>query len=184
MHTLEVVDEWRGDLTQCVVVTPCAEALALAQAAGAQAWREPAGGDLNAALRYAAAGVAARGGVKLMVAACDLPQLSAAALREFAAQADGTACAAIAPDRAGSGSNALALEVDARELFHFGAGSCARHHDALAHAGYRVVRHVSDALAFDLDTPQDHAQWLAQCDARMPRGMAPPVQQPMEEAGK
>ena len=72
----------------------------------------------------------------------------------------------------------------ARNMFHFGTDSCARHRAALMRAGYCVASHVCDELAFDLDTPQDYAEWLVQRDARMPRGMAPPVQQTMEEAGK
>jgi 2-phospho-L-lactate guanylyltransferase (CobY/MobA/RfbA family) len=95
-------------------------------------------------------------------------------------------CSAIAPDRSGLGTNALALALDAgaRDMFHFGADSCARHRAALTGAGYRVASHVCDELAFDLDTPQDHAEWLTQRDARIPRGTTPPVQYPVEEAEK
>ena len=32
IHTLEVIEEWRGDLAQCVVVSPCEEALTCARA--------------------------------------------------------------------------------------------------------------------------------------------------------
>lgn len=184
MHALEVIEEWRGDLAQCVVVSPCDEALACASAAGAQTLREPAGAGLNAALSFAAADIAARGGVKLLVVACDLPRLSAASLRALTARAGAAGDAAIAPDRSGLGTNALALDAGARNVFHFGTDSCARHRTALMRAGYPVASHVCDELAFDLDTPQDHAEWRAQRDARMPRGMAPPAQQTMEEAGK
>ena len=32
MHTLEVIEEWRGDLPQCVVVSPCDDALEIGRA--------------------------------------------------------------------------------------------------------------------------------------------------------
>ncbi len=182
-HTLAVIDAWQGDLARCVVVSPCDEALACARAAGAQGLREPAGGDLNAALTFGAAAVVARGGVKLLVVACDLPRLSAAALSGFAEFAAATGCAAIAPDRAGSGTNALALDADARNIFHFGADSFVRHLDAFAHAGCRSIRYERDELAFDLDLPQDYAEWMAQRDARIPRGILPPGESHMGEAG-
>ena len=184
IHTLEVIEEWRGDLAQCVVVSPCEEALTCARAAGAQTLREPAGAGLNAALSFGDADIAVRGGVKLLVVACDLPRLSAASLRALTSRANAAGDAAIAPDRTGLGTNALALDAGARNAFHFGADSCARHRAALMRAGYRVASHVCDELAFDLDTPQDYAEWQAQRDARMPRGTALPVRQTMEEAEK
>jgi 2-phospho-L-lactate guanylyltransferase len=184
MHTLEVIEEWRGDLAQCVVVSHCDEALACASAAGAQTLREPAGAGLNAALSFAAEDVVARGGVKLLVVACDLPCLSAASLRALTARAGAAGDAAIAPDRSGLGTNALALDAGGHNAFHFGEDSYARHRAALMRAGCRVTSHVCDELAFDLDTPQDHAEWLAQRDARISRRIALPVRQPMEEAGK
>jgi len=184
MHTLEVIEAWQGDLARCVVVSPCEEALACARAAGAQAWREPAGGDLNAALTFGAAAVVARGGAKLLVVACDLPRLSAAALSAFAEPAAATGCAAIAPDRAGSGTNAMALDADAQDIFHFGMNSCARHRAALARTGYRSICFARDELAFDLDMPQDYAEWMTQRDARIPRGISPPGESHMEEAGQ
>ena len=138
MHTLEVIEAWRGDLAQCIVVSPCEDALACAHAAGAQALREPAG----------AAGLNA------------------------------------APDRAGSGTNALVLSAEVRDIFRFGADSCAQHRAALAGAGSRCVVYERAEFAFDLDTPQDYAEWTAQRDARIPRGISPPAQHQLEEAGK
>lgn len=183
-HTLTVIEAWQGDLARCVVVSPCEDALDGARAAGAHALHEPAGAGLNAALAFAAAVIAARGGAKLLIVACDLPYLSALSLQALTTRACAAGCAAIAPDRSGLGTNALALETGVRNAFHFGANSYALHCEKLARAGYRVASHVCHDLAFDLDTPQDHAEWLAVRDARIPRGIASPVQQPMEEAGQ
>ena len=107
-HTLEMIAAWQGDLAQCLVVSPCAEALACAEAAGALTMREAAGGDLNAALRLGAQALARRGAQRLLVLACDLPRLSAPALDAFTAQATRAEQIVLAADRAGSGTNALA----------------------------------------------------------------------------
>jgi 2-phospho-L-lactate guanylyltransferase len=184
MHTLEVIEAWRGDLAQCIVVSPCDDALACARAAGAQALREPAGAGLNAALEFAATKAAARSGGKLVVVACDLPYLSAEALNALTDQATATGGAALAPDRAGSGTNALVLSAGVHDVFRFGTDSCAQHRAALAGAGSRCVVYARAELAFDLDTPQDYAEWTAQRDARIPRGISPPAQHQLEEAGK
>ena len=183
-HTLEVIEAWRGNLAQCMVVSPCDEALDCARAAGAQALREPAGAGLNAALAFAAAQVVARGDTKLLVVACDLPNLSAAALNALTDKATAAGSAALAPDRAGNGTNALALNGGENDVFRFGADSCAQHLAALAGAGSHCVVYARAELAFDLDTPGDYAEWMTQRDARIPRGISPPAQHRMEEAGK
>lgn len=182
-QTLQVIEEWRGSLARCAVVSPCDETLDIARAAGAQAWREAAGSDLNRALSHAAGMAHAKGAGKLLVVACDLPLLSAAALQGLADSAADIGYAAIAPDRSGRGSNALALDAGIHDAFHFGIDSCAQHRAALTQAGSRNRCYTRTELAFDLDTPQDHAEWMAQRDARIPRGMTPPGAQHREEAG-
>lgn len=170
-HTLEVIAAWQGGLAQCLVVSPCAEARADAAAAGALTEQEAAGGDLNAALRLGAQALARYGADRLLVLACDLPYLSAPALDAFTARAATGAQIALATDRAGSGTNALAMPAGAPALFHFGLDSRARHLAAFALAGYSSVCATPAELAFDLDTPQDYAAWQAQADARIPRAV-------------
>ena len=183
-HTLEMIAAWQGDLAQCLVVSPCAEALACAEAAGALTMREAAGGDLNAALRLGAQALARRGAQRLLVLACDLPRLSAPALDAFTAQATRAEQIVLAADRTGSGTNALAMPAGACELFHFGLDSRARHLAAFAQAGYHSVCKAPPELAFDLDTPQDYADWRAQPDARIPRAMMAVDVRQTVEAGK
>lgn len=183
-HTLEVIEQWRGDLRQCLVVSPCEQALAYARDAGAQVLREPAGGDLNRALELGAAHAVLQRAKKLLIVACDLPDLSAAALAALTELAANPESAALAPDRAGSGTNALAVEAQARDIFHFGANSCERHSIAFARAGYRRALCRRAELAFDLDTPQHYAEWSARCRARIPRGFAQSGQLEIAEAEK
>jgi 2-phospho-L-lactate guanylyltransferase len=182
-HTLTAIERWRGDLAQCLVVSPCEEALALARAAGARALREP-GGGLNAALAFGAAQAASLGAGKLLIVACDLPDLSVDALAALAQLAEGKRRAALAPDRSGAGTNALAIDADATDGFEFGVDSCKRHVAALERNGYRNVLCERLELAFDLDTPQDYAQWLARGDARIRRGDKQSGHQQFAEAGK
>jgi 2-phospho-L-lactate guanylyltransferase len=184
-HTLDVIEHWRGDLERCLVVSPCDEVLKLARAAGAIALRE-AGGGLNAALAFAAAQAAARGAEKLLIVACDLPDLNAAALAAITNLAKEKRCAALAPDRAGTGTNALAFDADVAHIFEFGADSCRRHLAAFACSGHRGVLCERAEFAFDLDTPQDHAEWTVRRDARIRRRTVQSGQKQIQisEAGK
>lgn len=182
-HTLAAIERWRGDLAQCLVVSPCEEALRLARAAGARVLREP-GSGLNAALAFGAAHALSLGAAKLLIVACDLPDLTADALATLAQLAEGERQAALAPDRSGAGTNALAIDADATDVFEFGVDSCKRHVAALERNGYRNVSCQRFEFAFDLDTPQDYAQWLARGDARIRRGDMQSGHEQIAEAGK
>ena len=49
--------------------------------------------------------------------------------------------------------------------FRFGVGSFAAHVEEVGHAGVPLVAVNKSGLAFDLDTPEDLARWLALGDA-------------------
>lgn len=72
---------------------------------------------------------------------------------------------AIAPDRAGTGTNALLLRPPGVLSFRFGAGSFAAHLAEAERAEVAVVAVNRAGLAFDLDTPEDLARWLSLGDA-------------------
>lgn len=72
---------------------------------------------------------------------------------------------AIAPDRAGTGTNALVLRPPGVISFRFGTGSFAAHTNEVAQAGLPLVAVNRAGLAFDLDTPEDLARWLELGDA-------------------
>lgn len=82
----------------------------------------------------------------------DLPLLTADEAADLLAAAV-AAGAAIAPDRAGSGTNALALTEPAGFLAAFGPDSFARHRALLPHAAIVERR----GLGLDVDTPEDLA---------------------------
>ncbi len=103
----------------------------------------------------------------LIVLHGDLPNLQASDVEVLAsALPDGDAPAvAIAPDRAGTGTNGLVLRPPGVIRFRFGTGSFAAHLDEVARAGVPLVAVNRAGLAFDLDTPDDLARWLKLGDA-------------------
>ena len=61
----------------------------------------------------------------------------------------------IAPDEAGSGTNALYIRPPALLSFEYGETSCRRHLDQARARGARIDRIDRPGLSFDLDTPDD-----------------------------
>jgi 2-phospho-L-lactate guanylyltransferase len=97
----------------------------------------------------------------------DLPNLQASDVETMlnALPPDGSAGVAIAPDRAGTGTNGLVLRPPGVIGFRFGAGSFARHLAEVERAGVPLVAVNRTGIAFDLDTPEDLARWLELGDA-------------------
>lgn len=86
----------------------------------------------------------------LLVIHADLPLVAPQDIAALLADA-GEGCA-IAPDREGGGTNALALRDPSGFEFAFGAGSFARHAKA-SNGGARIV--TRPGLGLDIDTPED-----------------------------
>lgn len=116
--------------------------------------REP-GGGLNAAVQAALSDVAARGADRVIVIHGDLPQVTSRDLELLAAAP--AAEIAIAPDRHGTGTNAISLPLPAARgfSFAFGPDSFARHHAAAERLGLRIEEIHSQGLARDVDEPDD-----------------------------
>jgi 2-phospho-L-lactate guanylyltransferase len=141
-----------------LVLTGDAEAAAAARSAGASVLADR-GGELNAALRVARAELAGQRR-RILIMPTDLPCAEEAPLRRFlAADAE----VAIAPDRAGTGTNLLALSPHAFRAFPFsyGPGSLDRHLTAAAEGGWRTAVIHDPSLALDIDLPEDLEHWRA-----------------------
>lgn len=97
----------------------------------------------------------------------DLPNLQATDIETLlgALPAGGSPGVAIAPDRAGTGTNGLVLRPPGVIGFCFGKGSFAKHVAQVEAAGVPLVAVNRAGLAFDLDTPQDLERWLELGDA-------------------
>jgi len=63
----------------------------------------------------------------------------------------------IVPDRSNDGTNVLALPIRSLESFtpHYGVDSFRAHVDEAQRCGLTVTVHTSEALAFDVDHPED-----------------------------
>ena len=72
---------------------------------------------------------------------------------------------AIAPDRAGTGTNGLALRPPDAIPMRFGVGSLAAHVAEAEAAAVPIAEVHRPGLAFDLDTPADLARWIELGDA-------------------
>jgi len=112
------------------------------------------GAGLNAALTAAARASLAAGVGRLVMLSADLPLLRVDDVAALAAP-DGNV--AIAPDRHGTGTNALALAAvnAARFAFSFGAGSFDLHCAEAKRLGLSVRVVCSPTLALDVDLPED-----------------------------
>lgn len=112
---------------------------------------------LNAALDVAREQVvAADPRVRLLVAHADLPALTPDDVAALLGRPGSPLV--LAPDRTGSGTNALVLDpASAAFTFRFGAGSLAAHRAEAASRGWAAVEVDRPGTAVDLDTPQDWA---------------------------
>lgn len=158
-----------------LVVSPDAELRALAARYDAQFLHEAPGGGLNSALEIAAE-AARRGGAGILtVVAADLPFIGPTDLDALLAGAGSgpERAAVIAPDRCGSGTNALLRPSNAPMGFFFGAESFLRHAAAARAAGlsWQVVER--DGLARDLDCPEDWRMWRQALQREMGLALPP-----------
>ncbi len=143
-----------------VVISPSAALAPLVEATGARLAVQR-GMGLNEGLEQARDAAVADGVSTLVVLHGDLPSLTVEDVVALAGAIPGPREVAIAPDRAGTGTNGLALRPPQVMGFAFGPGSCAAHRAAAEAAGITPMMVEREGLAFDLDTPEDLARWQA-----------------------
>lgn len=151
-HVLNVACEVSGH-RRVLVVTASKTAAAIARRCGAGVLRETTAGH-NEAVAEAIDHLRTRGATTAAVVAADLPLLKASnlAVLERCAR-DGNV--GIAPDRSGSGTNALTLPLSLAFKFHFGSDSLYRHQREGRRLGVNVRLVRQPGLASDVDTPAD-----------------------------
>jgi 2-phospho-L-lactate guanylyltransferase len=149
-----------------VVISPSRPLAEIVQASGARLSIQR-GMGLNEGLDQARSEAILDGIGTLIILHGDLPNLRAGDIETLARAlpSDGGPGVAIGPDRAGTGTNALALRPPGVINFRFGAGSFAAHAAEVERAGVPLVAVNRAGLAFDLDTPEDLARWLELGDA-------------------
>ena len=160
-QVLRIAHEACGDV---VVITPSEALESLVVAAGARLVVQR-GLGLNAGLEQARGEAIAEGVTTLLILHGDLPNLTtddvAALLNALPVEAG----VAVAPDRAGNGTNGLALRPPDAIALRFGVGSFDAHVAAAEEAGVPLSEVHRPGLAFDLDTPADLARWIELGDA-------------------
>jgi 2-phospho-L-lactate/phosphoenolpyruvate guanylyltransferase len=110
---------------------------------------------LNAAVTLAHALAVAQGAERLLVVHADLPLLE---LEDINALLDGGAPLILAPDRAGTGTNALILDANILGFrFRFGPGSRSAHLKEAADLGLQTAIVQRPGTSTDLDTAADWA---------------------------
>ncbi len=162
-RVLKVAGEVSDDV---VVISPSRPLAEIVEASGARLSVQR-GMGLNAGLDQARSEALLDGIGTLIVLHGDLPNLRPGDIDTLAAAlpSDGSAGVAIGPDRAGTGTNALALRPPGVINFRFGVGSFAAHAAEVERAGVTCVAVNRAGLAFDLDTPADLVRWLELGDA-------------------
>jgi 2-phospho-L-lactate guanylyltransferase len=135
-----------------VVVTRCPKILRLAETYGAVGVHEGPQADMNAALAIAAGHAIAHGASGILAISADLPAITGGDLADMTAD---PTTPALAPDRHGTGSNALYWPGPRPGPYLFGPQSFRRHLAAMAVGGVRprIVRRPG--LALDIDTLAD-----------------------------
>jgi 2-phospho-L-lactate guanylyltransferase len=123
-------------------------------------WFIDGGIGLNEALTEAHAGLPVESSDIRLIVAADLPRLEAADIAALIAPAR-AGVLAIAPDAAGSGTNALAFPATLDLHFRFGADSRAAHEAEARRLGISAVTIERPGLAFDLDDGAALAQFRA-----------------------
>ncbi|HVR28971.1 MAG TPA: 2-phospho-L-lactate guanylyltransferase [Thermoanaerobaculia bacterium] len=142
-------------LADVLVITRDGEVGALAKECGAQVLAERGAGDLNAALRQAAAHLVAAGAPGLLVVPADVPAVRPDDISTLAREHGPSPAVTLVSDRRGVGTNALAASPPDLCPFLFGEDSFERHLAAAREAG--VEPRVFDArgLRYDVDVEHD-----------------------------
>lgn len=117
-------------------------------------WLPDPAAQMNDALQRAVRELEARGADCVAVIAADLPLLAADEVRELV-RAGFDAGTAIAPDRGGTGTNAVCLRLPTKFRFQFGPGSFAAHRAQVITGARAPLAVVQPGLAFDVDVPAD-----------------------------
>jgi 2-phospho-L-lactate guanylyltransferase len=147
-----------------VVITPSAALGPQVEAAGARLVVQR-GMGLNAGLEQARLEAIVDEVTTLVVLHGDLPNLGTDDVAALLGAIPAAKGVAIAPDRAGTGTNGLALRPPDVIGFRFGVDSLAAHAAEAKAVGVPLAEVHRPGLAFDLDTPADLARWIELGDA-------------------
>ena len=144
-----------------VLVTTAQVLAGEARSLGIEVVRDGNADGLNAALALAAARALEMGADAAFVVPTDLARLSEASLRAAITCLPTAPGCLVVPDRRREGTNLLGLAPLRAEVFAFGGPSRARHLERAGQLGYSVREYRDQALALDIDLPEDYELWRA-----------------------
>ena len=153
-HTLTTLSDLR-ELEEVLVISRDPQALTLARQCGARTVRENGQPELNTALKRATviAQVYATRGVLILPA--DLPLITREDVLTLIEHASDPPVVVIAPDRHGTGTNALLISPSGLIEYDFGENSFQRHCERVHQTGARLEIVNLPTLGLDLDIPED-----------------------------
>ena len=157
LHTLDVLSK-RLNPKSCFVVSDSAEVLEITRAKYMVPVLETSKNGMNSALGLAAVSAFENGCEGVLSISCDLPFLAISDI-DALVEAINKNTMVIAPDKWGTGTNALFFPNVNCIHYQYGEGSFARHMLTAKKAGLKIVVIKRNGLANDLDTPQDLARW-------------------------
>ena len=153
-NTLKTFADLR-EVEEVLVISRDPQALAIARHHGARTVREDGQPELNTALKRATviAQVYATRGVLILPA--DLPLVTREDVLTLIEHAGEPPAVVIAPDRHGTGTNALLISPACLIEYDFGENSFQRHCQRAREAGARLEIVNLPTLGLDLDLPED-----------------------------
>jgi 2-phospho-L-lactate/phosphoenolpyruvate guanylyltransferase len=153
-NTLKTLSELK-EVEEILVISRDPHALTIARNYGARTVRENGQPELNTALQRATvvAQVYSTGAVLILPA--DLPLITAKDVRTLIERAGEPPAVVIAPDRHGTGTNALLISPSGLIEYDFGENSFQRHCQRAREAGARLEIVNLPSLGLDLDLPED-----------------------------
>ncbi|WP_165321488.1 2-phospho-L-lactate guanylyltransferase [Rhizorhabdus phycosphaerae] len=155
-HVLNISSEMFA-ATDMLVVTRSADLRSIAAEHGVESVVE-SGAELNAAFAQARSVAVELGADRLVTLSSDLPYLEIGDIEALLATPGDVV---IAPDRHGTGTNALMLSPPDAIDFFYGPDSCQRHIDAAISRGRTLNLLKRPGLASDVDLPVELAELLA-----------------------
>lgn len=154
IHTLDVLRAV-PEIERVLVVSRDSKALALARDRGARTVTERGSPQLNAALVRATHVARGYGVSSVLILPADLPLLRGEDVEKLISFVQDLPVVVIAPDRHGSGTNALLCSPPGLIEYVFGPESFSRHLERAERSGARVVVCDLPHLGLDLDLPED-----------------------------
>jgi len=147
-------------LDSTIVVTSDCSGASIAREYGAEQILDSDYPGLNHALNKARRSTAIGSSDRIIILPSDLPAIRPCDLIGFVRHAKCDNDVVIAPDRFGSGTNALLLPAGSRFVTCFGPRSYKAHINGAPLAGHTLSIFHNDRIGLDIDTPEDVAEFL------------------------